>query len=271
MSNVRWMMLAAICTAGGCAGNGEGLDQNGRPVSGNDTALTADLQSIQDHVFTPICTQCHEGAAAPLGLRLDAASAYAMLVNAPSTEVPSLNRVTPGDPDASYLIQKLEGRASAGGQMPLGQPPLPQATIAVIRQWIANGAAKAAAAPDVMPMQVHAVAPPPGTMLNPDRQEILLESAGTLDVATLTDANVTLLRSGGDGTFGDGNEIAVQPIEMDVRSLRPTVIALRLASGAFVPDRYQLTLSGHGAQPIRDRDGLAIGDFVLQFSVGGTL
>jgi hypothetical protein len=271
MSNVRWVMIAAICGASGCAGNGEGLDQNGRPVSSGDPALTADLKSIQDNVFTPTCTQCHEGAAAPLGLRLDAASAYAMLVNAPSTEVPSLNRVTPGDPDASYLIQKLEGRASVGGQMPLGQPPLPQATIAVIRQWIANGAPQAAAAPDVMPMQVRAVAPPPGAMLNPDRQEIMLESAGTLNISTLTDASVQLVRSGGDGTFGDGNEIVMQPLEMEVRSLQPTVIALRLSSGAFVPDRYQLTLSGHGAQPVRDRDGLAIGDFILQFSVGDTL
>ena len=272
MSNVRWMMLAAICGASGCAGNGEGLDQNGRPISGTGTAaLTPDLKSIQDHVFTPICTQCHEGAAAPLGLRLDESSAYAMLVNAPSTEVPSLNRVTPGDPDSSYIIQKLEGRASVGGQMPLGQPPLPQATIAVIRQWIANGAPKAMAAPDVMPMQVHAVTPPPGTMLNPDRPEILLEAAGTLDIATLTDASVTLVRSGGDGTFGDGNEVVMRPVEMEVRSLRPTVIALRLGSGAFVPDRYQLTVSGHGTQPVRDGDGLAIGDFVLQFSVGGTL
>jgi hypothetical protein len=62
------------------------------------------------------------------------------------------------------------------------------------------------------------------------------------------------------------------PVQIEVRSLQPTVLALKLAAGStFVPDRYQLTLSGHGAQAVRDRDGLAIGDFVLQFSVGGTL
>src|SRR5262249_27706531 len=122
---------------------------NGRPGNGNNgstgATLTPDLQSIQDHVFTPICTVCHSGATAPLGFRLDAASAYAMLVNAPSVEVPSLRRVSPGNPDASYLIQKLEGHAAVGGQMPLGQTPLSQATIDVIRQWIANGAAPAPA------------------------------------------------------------------------------------------------------------------------------
>src|SRR5215468_6159190 len=122
MSNMRCVVLIAACATASCAGNGEGLDMNGRPLMGGGSssggaALTADLKSIQDNVFTPICTQCHEGAAAPLGLRLDEASAYAMLVNAPSVEVSSLNRVTPGDPNNSYIIQKLEGRAAVGGQM----------------------------------------------------------------------------------------------------------------------------------------------------------
>lgn len=274
---MRCAVLIAACATASCAGNGEGLDANGRPLTGVDgggggAALTADLKSIQDNVFTPICTQCHAGAAAPLGLRLDEASAYAMLVNAPSVEVPSLNRVTPGDPNNSYLIQKLEGRAAVGGQMPLGQPPLPASTINVIRQWIANGAPQAQAVSDVMPMQVRAVAPPAGAMLNPAQPEILLQAAGTLDVATLTNDTVTLTRSGGDGTFGDGNDVAMGPVQIEVRSLQPTVLAVKLAPGnTFVPDRYQLTLSGHGAQPVRDRDGLAIGNFVLQFSVGGTL
>jgi hypothetical protein len=284
MSNMRSVVLVAACAVAGCAGNGEGLDMNGRPLNGGGSAsggggggggtpgITADLKSIQDNVFTPICTQCHEGAAAPLGLRLDAASAYAMLVNAPSAEVPSLNRVTPGDPDNSYLIQKLEGRAAVGGQMPLGQPALPAAAIATIRQWIANGAPQAQGVIDVMPMQVHAVAPVAGQMLNPAQPDILLEAAGTLDVATLTESSVSLVRSGGDGAFGDGNEVAMGPVQIEVRSLQPTVLAVKLAAGnTFVPDRYQLTLSGHGAQPVRDREGLAIGEFVLQFSVGGTL
>jgi hypothetical protein len=269
MSNVRWVVLIAVCATAGCAGNGEGLDVNGRPLTGGDhggAGLTADLKSIQDNVFTPICTQCHAGAAAPLGLRLDEGSAYAMLVNAPSVEVPSLNRVTPGDPNNSYLIQKLEGHAAVGAQMPLGQPPLPASTIAVIRQWISNGAPQAQAVVDVMPMQVRAVAPEPGEMMNPAQSEILLEAAGTLDVATLTASNVVLIRSGGDGTFGDGNDEVVAPVKIEVRSLQPTVIAVKLADGgAFVPDRYELEL-----MRVRDRDGLPIGNFTLQFSVGGT-
>ena len=114
-------------------------------------ALTADFQSIQEHVFTPVCTVCHAGGAAPQGLRLDAANSHAMLVGVPSNEVSSVLRVAPGRPDDSYLIQKLEGRAAVGARMPLGGPYLDSATITVIRQWIAAGAPLAVAPQEPRP------------------------------------------------------------------------------------------------------------------------
>lgn len=270
--NLRCIVFATAIAVAGCAGNGEGLDENGRPLteSGSGT-LQPTLKSIQDNVFTPICTQCHIGSAAPRGLRLDDASSFAMLVNASSAEVPSLNRVTPGDPENSYLIQKLEGRASVGAQMPLGQPPLPQSTIAVIRQWISNGAAQAVASVDVTPMQVRAVEPLVGQPLSAERGEILLQADGTLDISTVNDASVVLIRSGGDGSFSEGNEVALGAVHVEARSLEPTVLALRVPEGTLVQDTYQLTLSGHGDGPVRDTTGLAIGNFVLQFSVGGSL
>ena len=142
---VHALCVAAAACLAGCAGNGQGLDQGGRPLppdgSGNG-ALTADFDSIQAHVFTPICTACHAGSTAPQGLHLDAANSYAQLVGVPSVEQPSILRVAIGDPDNSYIIQKLEGHAATGAQMPFGGPPLPAATIAVIRQWISAGALK---------------------------------------------------------------------------------------------------------------------------------
>lgn len=112
--------------------------------------LSADFESIQENIFTPICSVCHAGGGAPEGLRLDAADSYNLLVGVPSTEVPSLLRVKPGDPDNSYIIQKLEGHAAVGAQMPFGcpttQPCLTTSTIAFIRQWITNGAPPATAA-----------------------------------------------------------------------------------------------------------------------------
>ncbi len=136
-----WILAATLAGCGG--GNGEGLDSNGRPIGSGDggaTPLTADFASIQSHVFTPICTVCHAGGGAPQGLRLDATNSYALLVGVPSTEVPSVLRVAPGQPDASYLIQKLEGHAAVGARMPFGGPYLDTATIEVVRQWIAAGA-----------------------------------------------------------------------------------------------------------------------------------
>ena len=150
-TGLRQMGAAALCgwMAGGCAGSGAGLDMNGQPLSSAPNsapgALTPDFASIQQNVFTPICTRCHAGANAPEGLQLDAAHSYAMLVNVSSAEVGSLLRVDPGNPDASYLILKLQGsNGIVGQQMPLNGPYLSQATIEVIRQWITDGAAPAA-------------------------------------------------------------------------------------------------------------------------------
>jgi hypothetical protein len=137
---------AALLLAACGGGSGEGLDANGRPLTeggsdgGGSGALEARFASIQDRVLTPVCTVCHAGAAAPMGLRLDAGNSFALLVGVPSVEAPGLLRVAPGRPDDSYLIHKLEGRAAVGARMPLGGPYLDAATIAVIRQWIADGA-----------------------------------------------------------------------------------------------------------------------------------
>ncbi|MCV2438624.1 hypothetical protein [Paucibacter sp. DJ2R-2] len=139
-------LCAALAAIAGCGGgSGEGLDANGRPIGeGDDPAgpMTAKFSSIQSHVFTPACTACHSGAAAPRGLRLDASNSFVMLVGVSSGGVPALKRVAPGDADNSYLIHKLEGHQAVGARMPLGGPYLDAQTIGLIRQWINNGAQK---------------------------------------------------------------------------------------------------------------------------------
>jgi Bacterial Ig-like domain len=144
----RALIVAASLLIAACAGNGEGLDANGRPLvpgGSGSVPLSADFDSIQANIFTPICSVCHIGSGAPEGLRLDAANSYNLLVGVPSTEVPSLLRVAPGDPDNSYIIQKLQGHAAVGAQMPLGGPYLSADTIAFVQQWITNGAPPATA------------------------------------------------------------------------------------------------------------------------------
>jgi hypothetical protein len=118
-----WIVGLAALAVAACTGSGVGLDANGNPIppggGGGGEPLTPDFKSIQDNVFTPICTKCHIGAGAPEGLQLDAAHSYALLVGVPSTEQPNVLRVKAGDPDNSYIVQKLEGAPSiSGARMP---------------------------------------------------------------------------------------------------------------------------------------------------------
>jgi len=177
-----------------CAGNGEGLDANGQPLVPGGSAplpLSADFESIQENVFTPICSVCHAGAGAPEGLRLDAADSYNLLVNVPSTEVPTLLRVKPGDPADSYIIQKLQGHAAVGAQLPDGcpatQPCLSASTIGFIQQWITNGAppAAASAAAEGVPLAVTAVVPDRMESLNAPPPQVMVAFNHELDVSQL--------------------------------------------------------------------------------------
>jgi hypothetical protein len=223
-----------------CSGNGEGLDANGRPLlpGGDGTGvLTPDLASIQANVFTPICTQCHIGASAPLGLRLDAANSYTSLVGVASSQVPALLRVEPGNPERSYLIQKLEGRADVGARMPLGQSALPDATIAVIRQWIVDGAQNAAVAVDAS----FAV-----TSVSVSATEIAVGLTRSVDATLVNETTVLVERSPG-GT-------SVEPMVPAHVVVSPQNDALVLVkpSQSLEPGRYRLTLRGTGSAALAD-------------------
>jgi hypothetical protein len=135
-SQIAAAPLLLILAACGAGSGGESPP----PPSG----LQPTLASIQANIFTPTCavSGCHSGPGAMLGLRLDAGSSYASLVNKASfyDTNGTLLRVKPGDPDASFLIQKLEPNPAFGDRMPLTGCCLQQVTIDVIRQWIQDGA-----------------------------------------------------------------------------------------------------------------------------------
>ena len=180
----------------GCSGNGQGLDQGGRPLTPGGPSggvLTADFDSIQRNVFTPICTTCHAGSNAPQGLHLDAANSYSQLVGVPSAEVPALLRVKPGDPGNSYMVQKLEGHAALGAQMPFGGPPLSAATLAVIRQWISDGALRSATATGAgARFAALSVVPAAGDVLDTPPARIIIAFSQELDQTQITATSVHL-------------------------------------------------------------------------------
>lgn len=207
-------VLGSLCLMylQGCAGNGQGLDANGRPVTGGDTSvpLSADFASIQANVFTPICTKCHIGGGAPEGLRLDAANSYNLLVGVPSTEVPSLFRVKAGDADSSYIIQKLEGHAAVGAQMPFGGPYLSTTTIGFIRQWISNGAPPASAAATNVALAIRAIVPDDGGTLSVSPPQIAVSFNREIDVTQLGMLTAHLEMTDGGGESAEPPTIATK-------------------------------------------------------------
>ena len=291
--NVRpagFLLISLLsCVLFGCsAGSGEGLNISGRPLSeGGDVPLAATLASIQANVFDPSCSGsgCHSGATAPQGLRLDAANSFTNLVGVPSRQNSSFLRVAPGNPDQSYLIQKLEDTASVGERMPLGGPQIPQSTINFVRQWITDGALPDSGGPPGMPPVVVSLTPGPDSVTGSFPADIIAGFDQDIDASTINEMTFTLVRSGGDGQFGDGNEEVIVPTSVALSSVNSRLAMMDLRGVAAVEDRYQVTLHGSGANMILginavaldgefagnfpSGDGMEGGDFVVEFEVQG--
>ena len=127
-----------------------GCDESLREFAGPTPDLEPTFSAIQRDIFNApdsagrlACTGCHNPTGARFnGMNLTGATAYATLVNVASVGKPGAIRVVPGDPDASYLVQKIEGAPGiVGVRMPLTPPYLTPGQIAVIRRWIELGAA----------------------------------------------------------------------------------------------------------------------------------
>jgi len=136
------LLALALAACGGGDSPAGPDDDNGNP-GGNpggdqpkaDPSFSSDIVPI----FTRLgCTAggCH-GAPVQAGLNL-ASSPYTNLVNVASTQTGEL-RVIPGNANDSYLVKKLEGRASQGERMPVGGQ-IGTTDLANIKNWITQGA-----------------------------------------------------------------------------------------------------------------------------------
>jgi hypothetical protein len=131
-----------------CAGNGEGLDENGNPLGQPPPECTEAVCFERDiqPIFTANCalSGCHAGTLPQQGQNLSEGVAYQNIVNVASSERPGMKRVLPFQPDSSYLVHKIQGtQLSVGGsgeRMPLGGAALTQSQIDIIRAWILAGA-----------------------------------------------------------------------------------------------------------------------------------
>jgi hypothetical protein len=302
MSSSQHKLLVALLTGTsavamaltGCAGNGQGLNSSGAPAgsggNGSSGPLVATWESIQDHVFSPICMPCHNGAGAPEGLMLDPAHSYADLVGMPSTEVPTLDRVKPTDPDNSYIIRKLMGGPGIEGvQMPYGETPLPQSTIDVIRQWITNGApppqestSTATTAEAMLRLQsrlqntpstafsVNFTWPTDAAYVESPLGHILVAFNHEVDASLVNYTNLTVERVG--------------PVGAAISSTQPLSIASHAAlaegnsnaaiitpAAALLPGVYRVTIRGSGGGALADLNAQTLGnDYSFTFTVDGS-
>jgi len=129
---------------------GYACDEKLSDVAGPSPNLVPTFDSINQEVFSTTdlagrtaCVNCHTGRIPNININFTGGvDSYALLVNVPSRERPDLMLVAPGNPDASYLIQKLEGTSGIVGlRMPRNGPPyLTDGQIKVIRRWIEIGA-----------------------------------------------------------------------------------------------------------------------------------
>jgi cytochrome c5 len=272
----RLLICVAPCLLAAC-GSGDGFVGSGGAVG----ALEPSFDSIQANVFEQVCEHCHAGANAPAGLRLDAANSYAMLVGVASVERPSILRVAPGDPNNSYLVQKLEGTAAVGERMPAGLPPLPQSEINIVRQWITDGALPGS--PSSGPIRVTSLSPPPNSTQPALPAAITVGFNRDLNAPSVTTASFTLRRGGPDGVLGTADDVAINPTSVTVPASNPRSAVMDLAGVASAQGPYRVTLLGTGGaaildlagnaldgEPIRllpSGDGVAGGDYTATFTV----
>jgi cytochrome c553 len=130
---------------------GAACDEPLSDVAGPTPNLVPAFSSIQQEIFNTTdssgraaCISCHtdSGRTPAGGLVLLEGRSYQALVGQASRFKAGAIFVVPGDPDASYLIHKLDGTADiAGSRMPRGTGPfLTSGQMQIIRRWIELGA-----------------------------------------------------------------------------------------------------------------------------------
>lgn len=123
-------------------------DETGTPAEPSDPAAPS-FAEVQRQIFDASCVSsaCHNDATRAAGLTLAAGSSYDAIVGVEPTTATArddgLLLVAPSDPERSFLLNKITGELAFGdgSQMPLAASALPDATVQLLRDWIAAGAA----------------------------------------------------------------------------------------------------------------------------------
>lgn len=141
----RVLVIAFCClVAGPSFASAPGSSRSHADPASTNPVRTAKVSLKQDLVpiFRDNCTMCHRSDSPMAGLALTPEDAYDNLVRIQASGA-DMPRVAPGNPERSYLYNKVSGKNAAvngaGIAMPPG-PPLSSAEIDLIRRWIKQGA-----------------------------------------------------------------------------------------------------------------------------------
>jgi hypothetical protein len=148
------VLLAALVAAGACSSSpAKPVDAGYDYVwvdprtdvcgEGGATPAMPPFELVQQ-IFNENCVSCH-APGADLNLAQDVSWANLVGQPAPAAEACGGVLVVAGDPNASYLYQKVTSPTPCSGvRMPRGEfgsaPPLPDCVLAILHDWIAAGA-----------------------------------------------------------------------------------------------------------------------------------
>ena len=106
-----------------------------------------------------------------------------------------------------------------------------------------------------------------------------------MDASTINALTFTLQRAGGDGQFGDGNEVDIIATSVALSAVNQRLAIMDLSDVPAVADRYRATIFGSGPNVILGINALALdgeylgafpsgdgnegGDFVVEFDIQG--
>ena len=153
IKQMKWLvLLTAVLTWAGCAGDGSTLGPDGTPLGDSvvdgdgdngDDAPAVTLAQLSSEIFTPRCalSGCHSGGFPAGGMSLAADRIATEIIDVASSGKSGEIRVVPGESANSYLLKKLRGESGISGtQMPQVGSVLSSAQLDLIAQWIDAGA-----------------------------------------------------------------------------------------------------------------------------------
>jgi hypothetical protein len=234
---------ALLLAMSGCSGSNNSMNTDSMAGSPPSTMLTADFDSIQANIFTPICAGCHSGANPAANLSLDAAHSFNDLVNVPSTEEPTLERVKPGDPTDSYLVIHLQKDGDGA----------PASDIPFVIQWIQDGALPGSSQMAMSSeFKVAAVVPNLDDTLKVPPARIVIGFTQELDTSSFNPAALHLERIN-DAADAPGETLAI-PVSVTIPSHNARAL-LMTPQSTLSPGRYQVVPNMDSSAMIRSQSG----------------